>query len=119
MVEFIEAPPFTQLLPDYLDDNDYTNLQLFLARDPEAGDTIAGTGGFQKVRWPDPRRRKGKRGGLRVIYYHFVADRQIWLITLYGKDEVADLSPDEKRALKAAIEEEARQRAHRRRARRK
>lgn len=117
-VEFIEAPPFTQLLADYLGDEDYAALQQFLVRDPEAGDPIPGTGGFRKVRWTDPRRRKGKRGGLRMIYFYFAADSQIWLMTLYGKDEVADLTPDEKRALKTAVEREARQRAQRRKARR-
>lgn len=118
-MEFIETPLFTQLLPGYLADEDYSGLQLFLVRDPEAGDVIPGTGGFRKLRWADPRRGKGKRGGLRVIYYHFVGDNQIWFVTLYGKDEMEDLSPDEKRALKAAIEAEAGRRALRRRARRK
>lgn len=117
-MEFVEAPPFTQVLADYLGDEDYADLQQFLARDPEAGDLIPGTGGFRKLRWTDPRRRKGKRGGLRVIYFHFIADNQIWFMTLYGKDEAADLMPDEKRALKMVIEREARQRAQRRKARR-
>jgi hypothetical protein len=118
-VEFVEAPPFTQLLRDYLSDEHYAGLQQFLARDPEAGHLIPGTGGFRKLRWADPRRRKGKRGGLRVIYFYFAEDRQVWLMTLYGKDEAADLTPEEKRALKAAVEREARQRAQRRKARRK
>ena len=118
-MEFIEAPPFTELLPSYLGDDDYTNLQLFLARNPEAGNIIPGTGGFRKLRWADAGRGKGKRGGLRVIYYYFVASSQIWLVTLYGKDDAADLSPDEKRALKAAIGEETRQRAQGRESRRK
>lgn len=118
-MEFIEAPLFTQLLPDYLAEDGYIALQLFLVRDPEAGDVIPGTGGFRKLRWADPRRGKGKRGGLRVIYYHFVGDNQIWFITLYGKDEMKDLSPDERRALKAAIDQESGRRALRRAARRK
>jgi hypothetical protein len=54
----------------------------------------------------DRRRGKGKRGGLRVIYYYLVEDMQIWLLTLYDKDEAIDLSAKEKRLLKAAIEEE-------------
>jgi hypothetical protein len=54
-----------------------------------------------------------------VIYYYFIADNQIWLMTLHDKDEVADLSPNERRLLKAAIEQETRQRAERRRTRRK
>jgi hypothetical protein len=39
---------------------------------------MPGTGGFRKVRWEDARRGKGKRGGLRVIYYYLSADHQIW-----------------------------------------
>ncbi len=113
-MEFIEAPLFTQLLPGYLTDDGYAGLQAHLANDPEAGDIISGTGGFRKVRWADSRRGKGKRGGLRVIYYLFLQEDQIWLLTLYGKDEAADLTAGERRLLKAAIEGEKRQRARRR-----
>ncbi|HYX70261.1 MAG TPA: hypothetical protein VE825_14075 [Terriglobales bacterium] len=55
---------------------------------------------------------------MRIIYFYFPAERQIWLMTLYGKDEAADLSAQEKRALKAAIEAELRARAAKRAARR-
>ena len=72
------------------------------------------TGGFRKMRWPDPRRGKGTRGGLRIIYYHFIEDAQIWLMTLYAKDELKDLTSAQKKALKAAIGEERRARAGRR-----
>jgi hypothetical protein len=113
-VEFVEAPVFTRLLADYLDDDGYRALQLHLANDPEAGDVIPGTGGFRKIRWADRRRHKGKRGGLRVIYYYLMSETQIWLITLYDKDTVTDLSPTEKRVLKAAIETEIQERAIRR-----
>jgi hypothetical protein len=54
-----------------------------------------------------------------VIYFYFAGDNQIWFITLYGKDEMEDLSPDERRALKAAIDQEVGRRALRRAARRK
>jgi hypothetical protein len=54
-----------------------------------------------------------------VIYYYLETDDQSWLITLYDKDELADLSPAEKRPLKAAIETELAQRATRRARRRK
>jgi hypothetical protein len=119
LLEFIEAPRFTQLLPDYLNDDDYGELQIHLAKNPEAGEVIQGTGGFRKVRWGDPRRGQGRRGGLRVIYYYFEQDMQIWFLTLYGKGEAADLSPKEKRLLKAAIDQETRQRVPRRALRRK
>ena len=113
-LEFVEAPVFTELLPRYLSDDEYRELQWHLARDPEAGDVIRGTGGFRKVRWADRRRGQGKRGGLRVVYYHFAEDMQIWLLTLYGKDETSDLTAKERRLLKAALDEEKRQRARRR-----
>jgi hypothetical protein len=119
LLEFIEAPRFTELLPDYLSDDDYGDLQIHLGKNPEAGEVIQGTGGFRKVRWADPRRSQGRRGGLRVIYYYFEQDMQIWFLTLYGKDEAADLNPKEKRLLKAAIDEETRQRVRRRTLRRK
>jgi len=74
---FFETPVFTLLLPTYLDDESYRALQRLLLNSPEAGDVMPGTGGFRKLRWEDPRRGKGKRGGLRIIYYYLTADRQI------------------------------------------
>jgi hypothetical protein len=70
------------------------------------GDLMPGTGGFRKVRWQDSRRGKGKRGGLRVIYDHLTADHQICFFTLYNKNEVTDLTPEEKKQLKQAIQTE-------------
>ena len=116
-MEFIEAPAFTHYLSEYMDDEGYRALQNELARRPDAGDMIPGTGGFRKARWADKRRGKGRREGLRVIYYHFAAEHQIWLMALYGKNEAADLTPGEKKALKVAIEREcsAREAARRKR----
>jgi hypothetical protein len=119
LLEFVEAPVFTRLLPAYLTDDQYRELQLHLARDPEAGAAIQGSGGFRKVRWADRRRGQGKRGGLRVIYYHFAEDMQIWFLTLYGKDEAADLTARERQLLKAALDDEKRERVRRRAMRRK
>ena len=113
-MEFIEAPAFTRHIAEYLDDDLYAALQNELAENPEAGDLMPGTGGFRKLRWADPRRGKGRRGGLRVIYYYFLSDFQILLVTIYGKDEAADLTPSEKRALKNAIAAELDSRAVRR-----
>jgi hypothetical protein len=103
---FIEAPAFTRHLSEYLDDEQYRELQTKLASNPELGDLMPGTGGFRKVRWADRRRGKGQRGGLRIIYYYFTSDQQIWLMTLYDKSEATDLMPGQKKALKAAIEAE-------------
>lgn len=103
---FFETPLFTRLLTDYIDDDEYRELQKALMENPELGDVMPATGGFRKVRWEDKRRGKGKRSGLRVIYYYLMADHQIWFFTVYGKDEAADLTQDEKKALKKAIQVE-------------
>src|SRR3981189_1575630 len=113
-MEFIEAPAFTRHLSNYLIDDDYREWQAKVGANPELGDLMPGTGGFRKVRWADARRGKGKRGGLRIIYYHFRSDHQLWLMTLYDKDEAAELTASEKRALKTAIESELEVRAARR-----
>lgn len=67
-MEIVEAPAFTRYLYDYLNEEQYRALQAALILNPEAGDVMPGTGGFRKVRWTDPRRGKGRRGGLRIIY---------------------------------------------------
>lgn len=110
-MEFIEASFFTQAVADYLDDEEYRRLQAFLVENPAAGALMPETGGFRKVRWRDPRRGKGKRGGLRVIYYYFPEDAQIWLIFLYDKAQADDLTPAEKKALRQAIAAEKAARA--------
>lgn len=74
--------------------------------EPLAGDVIQGTGGLRKIRFADPRRQKGKRGGLRVIYYFWRDGEQFWLFTLYDKDEAADLTAAERKAVKALLEAE-------------
>ena len=102
-MEFIETPTFTRYLGNYLDDEGYRRLQTSLMANPEAGDIIPDSGGFRKVRWQDLRRKKGKRGGLRIIYYLFPEEAQIWFVTVYDKDQKDDLTPAEKRALHRAI----------------
>jgi hypothetical protein len=104
--QFVEAPAFSRYRDDYLDDEGFADLQRSLAGNPDAGDLVPGAGGIRKLRWKDPRRKKGKRGGLRVIYYCFLSDEEIWLLTLYDKDEAADLSKNERDLLRRALEAE-------------
>lgn len=108
---FIELPAFSRYRSDYLDDDSFRALQNTLMRYPCAGDVIEGTGGLRKLRHADAKRGKGKRGGLRVIYFWWEAARQFWLFTLYDKNEMSDLSAKDKKALKEMLklELEARQ----------
>jgi hypothetical protein len=103
---FVELPAFERHRADYLDDAAFGDLQLALMRNPEAGEVIEGTGGLRKMRFADQRRGKGKRGGLRVIYYWWSTGRQFWLYTLYDKDEMADLTAQQRKALKAMLKAE-------------
>lgn len=100
---FVELPAFTRYRSTYLDDEAFRDLQKAIMSNPAAGDVIEGTGGLRKLRHGDARRGKGKRGGLRVIYYWWGGGPQCWLFTLYDKDEMADLSADDKKALKSML----------------
>jgi hypothetical protein len=100
---FVELPPFERYRSRYLDDDTFLALQNLLMKRPEAGDPIPDAGGLRKLRFGDARRGKGKRGGLRVIYYWWVAGLQFWLFTLYGKGEMADLTPQQRKAFKAML----------------
>ena len=88
-VVFIEAPVFSRLVYGYLDDTEYGALQWSLTLHPEAGDVIPGSGGVRKLRWRA--KGKGKRGGLRIIYYWRNAAGEIWLLTLYAKNEAENI----------------------------
>lgn len=97
---FIESKMFTKHLYDYLNDQEYYELQKFLIKKPDDGTIIPGTGGFRKLRWHDSSRNKGKRGGIRVIYYYLSLHKRIYLTMIYDKDEADDLSAEAKKAMK-------------------
>lgn len=84
MISFVETKLFTRLVQEYLSDDEYSRLQQALIEDPEVGSVIPGSGGVRKMRWGVAGR--GKRGGLRVIYYLRTQHGQIWMLTLYPKN---------------------------------
>ena len=73
---------------------------------PEAGAVVPGAGGLRKLRFPDERRGKGKRGGLRVIYYWWDMGLQFWLFTIYDKTVKPDLTKAQREVLKQRIKQE-------------
>jgi hypothetical protein len=88
-MEFIETSIFTKLIYAYLTDDEYLGLQGFMLKYPEAGKIVPGSGGVRKLRWGIA--SKGKRGGVRVIYYFKKQDDEIWMLTIYGKSEVENI----------------------------
>jgi mRNA-degrading endonuclease RelE of RelBE toxin-antitoxin system len=103
---FVELPAFERHREKYLDDDGFRELQNLLMKRPEAGDPMPDTGGLRKLRFGDVRRGKGKRGGLRVIYYWWISGLQFWLFTVYDKDEITDLTSQQRKVLKAMIKAE-------------
>jgi mRNA-degrading endonuclease RelE of RelBE toxin-antitoxin system len=99
---FIETAFFTRYVPDYLSDEEQGALQGHLIEHPDDGDIIPGTGGIRKIRWGA--KGKGKRGGVRIIYYWRTAQSHIYLMSVYGKNEASDLSPKEKVYLRKLVE---------------
>ena len=87
---------------DLLSDDSYAEFQQFLAVKPGAGDVVQGTGGLRKVRWAAQGR--GKRGGVRVIYFYASARQQIRLLLIYRKGLKDDLSASEKKLLRSLNE---------------
>ena len=107
---FFETTSFTATVGNYLTDDEYRALQTQMQLYPQAGDVMPRTGGFRKLRWADGRRGKGKRGGLRVIYYWLMNDGQFWMFAIYDKDELENLTAEQEKALKKAIEAELKKR---------
>ena len=75
---------------------------------PDAAPVIRGTGGIRKLRWAGSGR--GKRGGIRTVYFYHVDPETVYLLTAYAKAAREDLTPTDTRALSrlvAAIKKEA------------
>ena len=106
MVEFRETALFTRRIIQLLSDDEYAKLQHVLALDPATGDLISGTRGLRKLRWHHADRGKGKRGGIRVIYYWHSKGSLVYMLLAYSKGEQDDLTPREKRLLSALVTEE-------------
>lgn len=80
---FIESSIFERILPVYMEDDEYSDLQQFLMQNPEAGEVVPGSGGVRKVRWHRP--GMGKRSGLRIIYFVRYRPKEFWMPTAYAK----------------------------------
>lgn len=94
-----ETPLFLRQAADIWDEAEHDAFVIYIASHPEAGDVIPDMGGVRKLRWT--RAGIGKRGGTRVIYFYHDADRPLYLLMVYAKAQREDMTPDEKRAVRA------------------
>jgi hypothetical protein len=99
---FIESAAFARVRADYLDDQEYAELQQFMLEHPEVGNIVRESGGVRKLRWK--RKGMGKRGGLRVIYFVRYQPNEFWLLTVYAKSQREDIPAHILRQLKEAFE---------------
>ena len=102
MLTFVETKLFTKRLREYLADDEYGALQEALIANPQAGDIIRGSGGVRKLRWNVAGR--GKRGGIRVIYYLRSKHGEIWMLTVYAKNVVDSIPPSLLRKIREEID---------------
>ena len=97
-IVFIETESFSKKLPRYMRDEEFSAFQQFLGKNPTVGNVIYKSGGLRKVRWLGS--GKGKRGGLRIIYYYHLLNGEIMLMTIYAKNEAKDLTAEQLKILR-------------------
>jgi hypothetical protein len=103
MITIVETPQFAAKADKIMSVTEKDGLFDFIARNPKAGDIISGTGGVRKLRFAI--RGKGKRGGVRVIYYFYNDRNPVLLFTVFGKNERSDLTKEEKNTLYRIVQE--------------
>lgn len=101
---FIALPFFTSAAKSYLNEDQLAELQEYIAKTPDRGDLIPGTGGVRKLRYAYD--SLGKRGGLRVIYYVREQESHIWLIAVYGKNATENMKSSTLETVRKAIDDE-------------
>jgi mRNA-degrading endonuclease RelE of RelBE toxin-antitoxin system len=103
-MRFVETPVFTSSLRGLLSAEEYRQLQVALLLRPEQGALIRGSGGLRKLRWGAAGR--GKRGGLRLIYFWEASEELFYMLYVYPKNVQDDLTPAQVRTLRRLVEEE-------------
>lgn len=97
MQAVVELPEFLRKSEKLLSHSERMSIINYLAAHPAAGDIMQGTGGIRKLRWSA--KGKGKSGGVRVIYYHHNKSMPLFLLTVFGKGEKANLTKSERNDL--------------------
>ena len=100
--EFVRLPEFEKQSQSIgLSEDDIREIENRLLADPSVGDIMEGTGGVRKFRFALP--GVGKRGGARVVYIDFLFYEKIYLLTVFAKSDISNLSKAERNELKHLV----------------
>ena len=102
MITIAEVPEYIRQAEKILTEAERQDVLNYLAAHPKAGDLIEGTGGIRKLRWG--RSGRGKRGGVRVIYYYHSELMPLYLLTLFAKNKQDNLSKAERNELAKLVD---------------
>jgi hypothetical protein len=102
MMTVAEMPEYIRRAETLLSEAERRAIVDCLAAHPKAGDLMEGTGGVRKLRWG--RGGRGKSGGVRIIYYFHSEAMPVYLLTLFAKNEKANLSRAERNAVAALVD---------------
>jgi hypothetical protein len=97
MQTLAETSEYIRLADKLLSEEERQDVRDYLAEHPKAGDLMEGTGGVRKLRWS--RGSRGKSGGVRVIYYFHSETIPLYLLTMFAKNEQANLTKAERNEL--------------------
>ena len=103
MITVAETEAFQKKISKLLSTEEKENLISYLSEHQKAGDLIQGTGGIRKLRWA--KGAKGKSGGVRIIYFFHSEIMPLYLLAVFGKNEKANITAEEKNSLSKGVKE--------------
>jgi len=103
LITVVELPEYIKRAKEILSQDERDDLLYYLSSNPKAGNLIQGTGGVRKLRWAS--KGKGKSGGSRTIYFYYNETIPLFLLTIFGKNEKANLSKSEQNELAKLVKE--------------
>ena len=102
MITIAETTEYLRRAEKLLSDDERRDIVAYLARHPKAGDLMEGTGGVRKMRWA--RGGRGKSAGVRIVYYVHSDAMPLYLLTVFAKNERANLSKSERNGLAELVD---------------
>jgi mRNA-degrading endonuclease RelE of RelBE toxin-antitoxin system len=98
----IATPKYERQVVRLLAESERAAMEDAISSNPEGHPVVPGTGGVRKARWG--RQGKGKRGGVRVIYYYLVAGATVFMLSVYSKNEQSDMTPEGRKLARSFVE---------------